>query len=256
LTVCLIAAFGNNSPLAEPPSSKLGEMQIRRDASLIAVSGQVSSPAHEAILRDLLSRSDIATPVAFELHEVQISPPGWALVTELALRATLLTRFSQVTVDSAGVLIRGVTSEPLEWAAAIDRLRSALLPGMQLDTRVIELAPAPAFARLCQTQFDALTSKGSIGFAVGRAEITTRAQALLDGLIETATDCSGWQISIRAHGDGASAGNTTLAELRAQSIVDYLTGHGLERQRIVATAETGSASNRQAALAASYTEPH
>jgi hypothetical protein len=204
LTVGLIAAFGNNSPLADAPASNATEMQIRRDASLIAVSGQVSSRAHEAILRELLGRPDVTTPVSFELQEVQISPPGWALVTELTLRAALLTRFSQVTINSTGVSIRGITSDQLQWAAAIDRLRSALLPGMQLDTRVIELAPAPEFATLCQKQFDALIDKGSIGFAVGITEIATREQALLDGLIETAADCSGWQISVRVRGDGAS----------------------------------------------------
>jgi outer membrane protein OmpA-like peptidoglycan-associated protein len=209
-------------------------LHIKRGVSGISVAGQVSSVAHEAILRDVIGRLAPSTAVSLDVHSAELLPPGWGLVTELALRATLWTRFSDAEVTASGVSIRGVTVDADAWRDARSRLGSSLLAGMQLETRVIELPSPPAYERLCRQQFDAVLKNRTLEFPVAMSTLESNAEALLDSLIETAADCPEAIISIRASGDGPDSvtANRTLAEARLQVIVDYLTGHGVSPTRI------------------------
>jgi hypothetical protein len=244
LTVGLTAAIGNNLSLADQATTQPVEMRIRRNVSDIEISGQVSSPAHETILLEILGRQESLTTTSIELSHAELPPPGWALLTELALQATLLTRFAETTIDETGGRIRGVTSDPVAWKGAMKRLETALLPGMQMEYRVVEISPASTFTSLCREQFAAAIDKGPLQFAAGRAEIDSQARAMLDSLNETAADCAKWHISVRAYGDRSSAADDKLEAARAQSIIDYLTGHGLAPPRIAVAADMASASGR------------
>jgi hypothetical protein len=209
-------------------------LHIKRDVSGISVAGKVSSVAHEAILRDVVGRLAPDTAVSFDIQLAELLPPGWALVTELTLRATLWTRFSEAEVTASGISIRGVTTDADSWDDARSRLGLSLLPGMQLDTRVTELPSLPDYERLCHQQFDAVLKSRTIEFAVAMSALESSAEALLDSLVETAADCPGALISIRASGDGPESvtANSVLAAARLQAIVDYLVGHGLSPARI------------------------
>jgi hypothetical protein len=238
LTAALALAFGEDDSQAEPLADQALEMQIRRGASEFDISGQTSSDAHEVILRDILELQLPTSEISIDFRRSELPPPGWALLTELGLRAVLLTRFSESTIDSGGIVIRGVTDDPVAWNTAVKRLQSALLPGMQFENRVIELKPAPAFANLCRKQFAAAISKGPLEFAAGQAEIESDAQALLDSLNETAADCPSWHINVRVGGDGVPGNDAEIADARAQSIVAYLTERGLPPNRISVSTDT------------------
>jgi outer membrane protein OmpA-like peptidoglycan-associated protein len=233
-------------------------LRIQRDLSGISVAGQVSSVAHEAILRDVIGRLAPAAAVSFDVHLAELLPPGWALVTELALRATLWTRFSHAEVTASGVSIRGVTADADAWDDARSRLGLSLLSGMQLETRVIELPSLPDYEKLCHQQFDAVLKTRTLEFAVAMSTLESGAEALLDSLIETAADCPGAVISIRASGDGPESvtANRILSEARLQAIVDYLTGHGLSPARINAlpAADSNAARARPVSFAVSFVD--
>ncbi|HSD68355.1 MAG TPA: hypothetical protein VLB07_02325 [Woeseiaceae bacterium] len=224
-----------DSPVSLPESPYLS---IKRDMSGISVSGQVSSVAHEAILRDVAAGNAPSSPVAFHLQHAEFLPPGWALVTELTLRAMLWTQFSAAEVTATGVSISGVTTDPASWNVARARLDASLLSGMRLDTRVIDVPSTADYTMLCRRQFDAVLKTRSLEFAVAASSLESGAEALLDGLIEAATDCPGAMISIRANGDGPASesgggsANRKLGEARLQAIVDYLIRHGLPATRI------------------------
>jgi outer membrane protein OmpA-like peptidoglycan-associated protein len=233
-------------------------LRIRRDLSGISVSGQVSSVAHEAILRDVVGRLAPAATVSFDVQLAELLPPGWALVTELALRATLWTRFSEAEVTASRVSISGVTADADAWSDARSRLGLALLSGMQLETRVIELPSLPDYESLCRQQFDAVLKTRTLEFPVAMSTLESNAEALLDSLIETATDCPAAILSIRASGDGPESvtANRMLAEARLQVIVDYLIGHGLPPTRINAlpAAESDAARARPVSFAVSFVD--
>ncbi len=221
-------------------------LRIKRDVSGISVAGLVSSVAHEAILRDVVGRLAPAVAVTFEVRLAELPPPGWALVTELALRATLWTRFSEAEVTASGVSITGVTTDAEAWGDARSRLGLSLLAGTQLETRVIELRSLRDYESLCRQQFDAVLKTRTLEFPVAMSTLGSDAEALLDSLIETAADCPDARISIRASGDGPESvtANRMLAKARLQVVVDYLVGHGLLPARLDALPAADSEATR------------
>jgi hypothetical protein len=129
-------------------------------------------------------------------------PPGWALVTELALRATLWTRFSEAEVTAEEVSIRGVTTDAESWGDARSRLGATLLSGTQLETRVIEVPPIQDYQALCRQHFDAALQNRTLEFAIAKSTLESGAEALLDGLLEIVADCPDATILVRANADG------------------------------------------------------
>lgn len=244
LALALVAATGNPPMQASQAATQAVEMHMRRDVSDIAISGLVSSSGHEAILLEIIGRQESLTGASLDLSQADLSPPGWALLTELALQATLLTRFSETSIDESGVAIRGVTNDPQAWNAVLKQLQAALLPGMRLENRVLQFPQAGSFADLCRAQFAGAMEKGPLQFAPGQAEIDSQARALLDSLNETAADCARWQIKVRVHSDRSSSAGGDLQAIRAQSIVDYLTGNGLDPQRIAIATDAASTPGR------------
>jgi hypothetical protein len=107
----------------------------------------------------------------------------------------------------------------------------------------VEISPASTFTSLCREQFAAAIDKGPLKFAAGRADIDSPARAMLDSLNETAADCATWHIMVRARGDRSSGADDRLQTARAQSIIDYLTDHGLARQRIAVATDAASAAD-------------
>ncbi|MCI0516830.1 MAG: hypothetical protein L0Y45_03255 [Woeseiaceae bacterium] len=262
---CEITGDSPESPPESLPESPY--LFIKRDVSGISVAGQVSSVAHEAILRDVAARNaPSSSPVAFHLQQAEFLPPGWALVTELTLRAMLWTQFSEAEVTATGVSISGVTTDPASWNDARARLDASLLSGMRLDTRVIDVPSTADFTMLCRRQFDAVLKTRRLEFAVATSSLESGAEALLDGLIVAATDCPGAMISIRANGDGpasesgggssAGSANRKLGEARLQAIVDYLIGHGLPATRIksLAAADAAAPHARAVSFVVSFAE--
>ena len=178
------------------------QLLIERDPAGISVTGAVSSDAHEAILRDVAGRHVPSSDIVFDVQRAELLPPGWALVTELTLRAMLTTRFSEAKVNAGGVSIRGVTADAAAWHDARSRLDASLLSGMQLETNVIEVPSMPDYLALCRRQFDALLKNRKLEFAIAGSSLESGAEALLDGLVEAAADCPDAVLSIRAGGDG------------------------------------------------------
>jgi hypothetical protein len=263
LGITLAATFAADGMPVVDPSSLPSEretttaprMMIKRDASAVSLTGQISSVAHEVILRDVLSQRDSRMTVTIDLNGADRTPPGWALVTELALRAALWTQFSETLVTGEEISIRGITADPASWTTALAMLKKSLLPGMRLKTQVIEVAPVD-FEGLCLRQFKAVLKNRKIEFGAGAAAIDSSAQSLLDSLIETAVDCPKAIIFVHANGDGPAsvAGNRLLGKARAQSIVDYMTGRGVYPARLqMLPAESQSGEHpRQAFFAVSF----
>jgi len=254
--VLLLLFAGRTAALDSIDAAVEPQLKIRVDSSSIVVAGVVSSAAHEAILQDAARRPDSSVDVYFDLQEASLMPPGWALITELALRLALLTRFSETTVSDSGVVMQGITADAVAWNRERARLEAALLPGMGIETRVVEVLPSPDFAELCRLQFKAILKNRSLTFAVASGDIEGNGHPLLDSLIEAAADCPSAVIGIQASGDGPAsvAANRSLAEARAASIIEYMTTRGLpsERLHVIPAADTTGNRIRQAIITVSF----
>jgi outer membrane protein OmpA-like peptidoglycan-associated protein/ABC-type nitrate/sulfonate/bicarbonate transport system substrate-binding protein len=92
----------------------------------------------------------------------------------------------------------------------------------------------------------------TIGFHYGKAELTSEAMAVLNkNVVPQVAMAGGMYVRVEGNTDnqGDEAWNQGLSERRAQAIVDYLAGRGIDRRRLVARGNGSNnplASNRTA----------
>ena len=86
----------------------------------------------------------------------------------------------------------------------------------------------------CETRLTVITEANAIYFKTGSAEIDRESEPMLDNGADIATRCPGVRFEVEGHTDnvGGHRFNQRLSELRAKSVVDYLTGKGVAMTRI------------------------
>ncbi|MCX7889136.1 MAG: OmpA family protein [Rhodobacteraceae bacterium] len=89
----------------------------------------------------------------------------------------------------------------------------------------------------CVGRFEILSETGNIYFASGSAQLTPDSAYVLATITDIVKRCPGLRILISGHTDdvGSDAMNQALSERRAQAVVKYLTGQGIEPGRLFAT---------------------
>lgn len=214
-------------------------LTITRTASRLDIVGDVSSAAHETILRNSVVRyygvEDVEI-VSFQLHNPSHTPPGWALITDMALRAVSTTLFATAEITALSFRIRGVTSTATDWAAAIQRVEVALLDGMTLDFDVVTVRKDEPFQSLCRRQMLLFARNNRIQFFLSGAELRSHAFPILDAMVEVAVDCPQLKMRVTGHTDpsGDEAANIALSRARADAVVNYMVGRGLSVDRLEA----------------------
>ena len=93
---------------------------------------------------------------------------------------------------------------------------------------------------------DAIRQNGRIGFtdsevhfATASAALASDSQAVLDQAAQALKDNADWKMRVVGHTDstGTAPGNATLSQQRAQSVMAYLTTHGVDSSRLRVEAE-------------------
>lgn len=81
---------------------------------------------------------------------------------------------------------------------------------------------------------DKLELKEKVYFAWDQAKIEEASFPVLDQVVQALKDNKGFQVQVEGHADssGADDHNQTLSEKRAEAVVDYITAHGVPRERI------------------------
>lgn len=235
--VCIAALAGDREPAQHQPAADTPQLHIEVTESRVRVSGHVGSFAHEAILRQsLLKRfADVETDV--QLTVVPTIPPGWALMTDLALVAMAETTSGKASINPAGIDIRAITSDGSRWTEASSRLASNLLPDMQFDRQIVEVRRTGPLNRQCLELFRTAMRGRRIEFAVSSAALRSSTSPLLDELVQISTDCPGSHIEIVGHTDtsGDEAGNLALSQARADAVAAYFIDAGIRPERLTAT---------------------
>jgi outer membrane protein OmpA-like peptidoglycan-associated protein len=116
---------------------------------------------------------------------------------------------------------------------------------------------------------DAIKQNGRIGFNDSEVHFTTASaalagdsQAVLDQVAQALKNNSDWKMRVVGHTDstGSASANNALSQQRAQSVMAYLTNHGVDSSRLRVEAEgqhqpastnatdTGRAENRRVEL--------
>ncbi|MEO1543631.1 MAG: OmpA family protein, partial [Pseudomonadota bacterium] len=117
-----------------------------------------------------------------------------------------------------------------------------------------QVAALQAEATACEDLLRSAKSEGAIRFRFASSALDSSSHSTLDRLVQIARTCPKFRIEIEGHTDaeGRPDQNLVLSQRRAQSVVDYLVGAGLPRNRLRAigygetrpVAKNNSAENR------------
>jgi len=225
------AAWSSPNAIGAPEAPPL--VTIARDAHSLVIAGDASSDGHREIMTQVAAATvpDLAADIDLSLGKPL--PPGWSLVSEMALRAVGATYAANATVAEQGVTVDGFVTDRAAWAAAEARLRASLLPGMELRVSVTELDPNTSFDDQCLGLMRAAVRRRRVEFSQSGDALNSNAFGLLDELVEIAVDCPAVQIAVTGHTDGSgdAAFNQALSQARADAVVAYMVGKGIARER-------------------------
>ena len=116
------------------------------------------------------------------------------------------------------------------------------LPAWAAEATVFPSAPEPAPAvqaavEVCRDALNGEAQAGKINFATSAWDVLPDSFKTLDKIAKVAKDCSSnFVIEVGGHTDntGKPASNKTISELRAQSVVKYLTKAGVDAAKLKA----------------------
>jgi len=202
--------------------------------SNVSIRGDVSSAAHGSILRQQTSELFPEKTKTFDLIERPALPAGWALISEITLRAIAPTYSSNTEITPTSISISGITGNQNEWQKSIAPVAKNLLPGMQLSEKVSAVGLPISQPQLCERILVNATQHAKIEFSRSSADLRSSAFPALHKLIQLMTDCPLTSIRIIGHTDntGEAATNVVVSRARAASVSGYLVAHGIRADRI------------------------
>lgn len=217
-----------------PPDQLPPVLVIERRNSQLMIAGDVRSVAHQARLLQISAAFMPGTEIRQEIRIRTPLPAGWALVTELVLRAIGESHSSTAYVDEQQIFLRGFTADLIAWQTATGRLEKHLLPGMRIRYEVEELKVSASFEDQCRQLFMSASAGRRIAFERASDELSSNAYSHLDELIQIAADCPSAAITITGHTDnsGDERANEHLSTARANSVVAYMIAHGITAERL------------------------
>lgn len=236
LSIANGAGKARQQPASVDGVTSTAVFKIEYGKSGLAITGDSSSVAHEAILRQAALNLFPPAKHQFDLRQRRVMPPGWALLTELTLRAVAQTYSSTATIDDSKVTVRGITMQKAEWDKAAAKLEMNLPPGTVFRQEVIELRPGATLESQCSALFRSALQGRKIEFPRDGDQLSSSAYAVLDELIQIIADCPAATIAITGHTDasGNESGNQQLSAARANSVMAYMIAGGISADRLQA----------------------
>lgn len=222
---------------AASPTIDRAQLTIEHDGSSISVQGTISSSANESILRNTLELRFADHAKSLNLAVTPALPAGWALITDITLKALAETRSASAEITPERVEIRGYASNRERWSNALKRISDNLPAGMLLDANVVVVGPAAPLQRQCVELFRTALRGRRIEFPPASDQLGSGASPLLDELVQIAADCPEAQIVVTGHTDstGDESMNHALSRARADAVAGYIIAAGIPGARIVAS---------------------
>jgi outer membrane protein OmpA-like peptidoglycan-associated protein len=209
------------------------QFDLRLSRGRLELSATTASRQHESDLRSIVARLFADRQAQVLLTPGIRVPDSWSVTTTSLLRALAVAESADATVRDQNITVRGVTADPVEFAARLGAVRDMLPTGTVIDQDMTALATSASLDTLCSQAFAEIVAE-PVAFEQSSAEIKTSSYSMLDKLIDFAYDCQNQQVRITGHTDasGDETWNRRLSRLRAQSVADYLARGGIEVGRL------------------------
>ncbi|WP_284154779.1 OmpA family protein [Algicella marina] len=220
----------------------------------------ITAQLRESDLADLqtVRRKNISLPFVMDLHgvskdltaDVTITLLGPNLVsvattTPLALNVADFNLMPGITKlqEAANVQIVPSSTITFDFVFARNGTEGAAVASAVTSDPVVAEGDSGSFAletqgefgaEECVGRFEILSRAGNIYFVPGGAQLNDASVALLDTLYDVVSRCPQMMIEVGGHtdSDGSSALNQRLSEARARSVANYLTGKGIQAERL------------------------
>lgn len=217
---------------------------------------EISAKLNKAKLRTLSTNTRIAYLLDFKISmhgfEKEFQAPVWitqineATVSVATIKPIIVSTDSFGLTDNVGKLVELIGGKLIAPAASITfdlvfgtgTQKSELqLARAAREKRRAEEARDTITAEACQTRFRVISRTGAIYFRSGSDDLDQKSTPLLDSLVDIANRCPSVKIKVEGHTDtvGTAKSNQLLSELRAKSVVDFLTKEGVSASRIQST---------------------
>jgi len=216
-------------------------------------SAEITAKLDMARLQELLRTTRISYPLKFtvSLHGITKDLEAPVFVTRLSDKAVAVSTAKPIIISAdsfdlaAGVvkLSEAVNGTPIVNAASItfdlvfetgERLPVIQAQQQEAAQRKQQEETRPITAEECQTRFGVISTTGAIYFKTGSAELDKASTPLLDSVADIANRCPEVRVEVTGHTDnvGGSEFNQKLSVERANSVVVFLTEHGVVPARI------------------------
>lgn len=214
---------------------------------------EISAQLDRAALQALLSETRITYPlkISLSLHGMtqEVAAPVWVTrisdtqVSVASIKPVIITtemfgltkNLARLVDVIGGTPIVAATSITFDLVFGSGSLRSQLEAARAArEQKAAAQAAAAITAEACETRFEVMSQTGAIYFKTASADLDRASAPLLDSVADIANRCPAVKINVAGHTDnvGSKPFNQQLSELRARSVVEYLTGKGVAAVRI------------------------
>ncbi len=230
-----VVVIPDPEPIVPSPYTLTGSVDANRQ---ITLNGYVPDDVAMNAIVSVASSDYGPTNVINNLEIIAGAPDNWSTTAIASLDAIDPLANGRVEMRDMSVSVFGDAPDQ----STSDNIQAGISGSVTApyNTTYSITVPAPApeivAANTCQTDFNALLANETINFESAQAIIASTSYALLDQLASTASQCPEASVSIEGHTDsqGEDAYNQSLSEQRAQAVVDYLVGKGINSSRLAA----------------------
>lgn len=200
----------------------------------LLLTGTSGSARHEASLLRLTRAQFADREIETDLRPGVVIPDYWESASLRLLTALAATESAVAVLEPERAEIRGVTSDPDRLQSRIAALQANLPGGGTVVRDVAIVDKSASLDELCRTNFASAVSE-PVAFRLSSAELRTSSFAMLDKIVEVASDCRARRIAIIGHSDasGSETWNLELSRSRAQAVADYLIRAGVDPRRLI-----------------------
>ncbi len=223
----------------QPPTISPFRFVAERRDGRILMSGFVSRDEDRQVILAAARRVAANAEVVDNLSFASGAPAGFTAAATVAVRSLARLQGGKADILDQSVALSGTAFQEAAVTSIDESMRDALPAGFTLVTSGVVVAepgqPLPASA--CREQLQAVLKVGRIEFDASNPVVTTDSLGILDRAAGTIVRCPDALIEVGVHSDNDGSGTAALkdrTQARAEAIVDFLAGAGVQRERLTA----------------------